>query len=431
MLLTTFTDTICALSTPAGTSAIASIRLSGMDALSIVTHIVDQPRKILSVLGGRSVYVRLLDTSGSIIDDGIVTVYRAPHSYTGEDLVEINPHGSMVIVEQLLEALRSHGARMAEPGEFSRRAVAHGKMSIERLEETLFRVESASPNLLHRSRELIHAKFVRLRDLYDKLIEALALVNAQIDFGDSDDIEVEGLDKILADLRSDVQQILSSSEQRLLNKGYITVSLVGKPNVGKSSLFNALLRYERSIVSETPGTTRDYIEAYVMISGCRVKLIDTAGIRQTADSIESRGVELGRSITEEADIILRITDHTDRGLAANEGEILIQNKSDVDSYRGENAVSSMTDSGLQALHSILINEIRKIENASSSFYIHRSEVSTLQRVRSKLDRIGVSTDLAEMAEDLKDSAEEIASISGLSIKDDTLNYIFQNMCIGK
>lgn len=431
MSLASLHDTICALSTPPGRSAIASIRMTGEDAISIAARIIDSPEKLYSALGGSSVYTNILDRIGNVIDDCLVTIYRAPNSFTGEDVVEIFPHGSTVITDIVLERLVSLGARIAEPGEFSRRALINGKMRIEQLEEVNLRVDAASPRQLERARQMVQIKYTRLRTVYDKIIELLSLVNAQIDFGESDHIEIDGFEQRVTDTQSELSDILAASKNRALNKGYISVSFVGEPNVGKSSLFNALLKYERSIVSETPGTTRDYIEAYITLDGFRIKLIDTAGIRESHDSIESRGIALGKDAADETDILLRVTDPTSRNTIARGSEVLIHNKSDIDGYSGANAVTATTKAGIEKLILILEEELRTIDASSSSVLLSQTEVSSIGNVLSLLENVLDYSDVTLLAEDLRQSAEIIASLSGLNISEDSLNHIFLKMCIGK
>src|SRR6188768_70788 len=214
MSLASLHDTITALSTPPGRSAIASIRVTGEDAIRIVAKVIDTPEKLFSALSGSSVYTNLLDSSAIAIDDCLVAVYRAPNSFTGEDVVEIFPHGSTVITDIILECLVALGARLAEPGEFSRRALMHGKIGLEELEEINLRVDAASPHQLERAKHMVQAKYTRLRAVYDKMIELLALVNAQIDFGESDQIEIEGFEERVAEAKRELNDILTASKNK-------------------------------------------------------------------------------------------------------------------------------------------------------------------------------------------------------------------------
>jgi tRNA modification GTPase len=201
--------------------------------------------------------------------------------------------------------------------------------------------------------------------------------------------------------------------------------------VGKSSLFNALLKYERSIVSDTPGTTRDYLEAFIIIDGFRIKLIDTAGLREANEEIESKGIALGKTATEEADLTLRITSPESRTAATSEDEILVHNKSDLDHFIKGISISAKTGEGLKELLDFLHKRLLSFDSQYSSYAVSDSERSLIKQVLIKLDTILSLGDIALVAEDFKESAEIIASLLGLGTGEDSLNYIFQKMCIGK
>ena len=285
MSLATLHDTICALSTPQGKSAIAVMRITGSDAIKISAKCISDPEKIFTTRGGDSGYTNIIDENKNHIDDVIVTVFRAPHSYTGEDLVEIHTHGSTLIADLLQHLLKSSGARLAEAGEFSRRAYMHGKISLQELELLSLRIDASSEQSLSKAESLIEKKYIRLTEIYDLLIALLAQVNAEIDFGESDHVVIKGLEEQINSIHTSLRLYIEQASNKSANKGYYSVALTGQPNVGKSSLFNALLKYERSIVSDIPGTTRDYLEAFIIIDGFRIKLIDTAGLRDANEEI--------------------------------------------------------------------------------------------------------------------------------------------------
>lgn len=431
MSLTTLHDTICALSTPPGKSAIAVMRITGIDAIKIAAKCISDPDKLFTTRGGDSLYTNILDANGNHIDDVIVTAFRAPYSYTGEDLVEIHTHGSTLIIDLLQHLLQSSGARLAEAGEFSRRAYMNGKISLQDLELLLLRVDASSENSLTKAESLVAKKYDKLREIYGSLIALLAQVNAQIDFGESDLVHVEGLEEQTSNIESSLQEYLAQASNRSANKGYYSVALVGPPNVGKSSLFNALLKYERSIVSDTPGTTRDYLEAFIIIEGFRIKLIDTAGLREAIEAIESKGIALGKSATEEADLTLRITDPQSRTVAALQSEVLIHNKSDLDKYTEAISISAITGEGLDSLISFLRERLLQFDSQFSGYSISDSERSLIAQVLNILGKILSFDDITLLAEDIRNSSEIIASLLGNSIGEDSLNHIFQKMCIGK
>ncbi len=431
MSLATLHDTICALSTPPGKSAIAVMRITGSDAIRIVGTCISDPDKFYTARGGDSIYTNITDDKKNHIDDVIITIFRAPHSYTGEDLVEIHTHGSVLIIDLLQNLLTSSGARLAEAGEFSRRAYMHKKISIQELELLSLRIDASSERSLSKAESLVAKKYESLRSIYESFIALLANVNAQIDFGESDLVHIKGLGEQVELLRTSLQLLLEQSSNRSANKGYYSVALVGPPNVGKSSLFNALLQYERSIVSDIPGTTRDYLEAYMIIDGFRIKLIDTAGLREANEELESKGIALGRTASEEADLTFRITDPQSRDTIASENEVLINNKCDLDGYNKSLSVSAKTGDGLDQLIGFLRERLIGFDSQYSSYSISDSERSLISEVLKTLANISSLEDITLVAEDFKRSSDTIASLLGYNIGEDSLNHIFLKMCIGK
>ncbi|MDP4218998.1 MAG: tRNA uridine-5-carboxymethylaminomethyl(34) synthesis GTPase MnmE [Bacteroidota bacterium] len=431
MSLATLHDTIYALSTPPGKSAIAVMRITGRDAIKISSKCISDPERLFSTRGGDSIYTNITDENGNHVDDVIITVFRAPHSYTGEDLIEIHTHGSVLIVDLLQNLLQSSGARLAEPGEFSRRAYMHGKITLEELEVLTLRIDASSERALSKVESLVARKYEKLRNIYDVLIGLLAQVNAQIDFGESDHVQIEGLEDQIKVARTSLQEYIDQASSRSANKGYYSVALVGPPNVGKSSLFNSLLRYERSIVSEVPGTTRDYLEAYLIIDGFRVKLIDTAGLREAQEEIESKGIALGKSVTEESDLTLRITDPESRDVIPQNGEILVHNKADLDHFQKKIFVSAKTGEGLQELTNFLKEKLVSLDSQFSSYSVSDSERSLIKEVLRILENVAEFDDVTLLAENIRRSSEILASLLGQNIGEDSLNHIFLKMCIGK
>jgi len=426
----TLSDTICALSTPPGKSALAMVRMTGPDAIAIAAKIIRAPDELFVASGGAAIYTDVVSKSGETLDEVIVTVFRSPKSFTGEDIVEITTHGSELIASEVASLLASHGARLAEPGEFSRRAWMNGKMSLEEVEEIALRVDASSEQALHNAANVVRRKFERLRNAYDTIIEALALVNAEIDFGESDHIDVSGFTKKLEETKSILRDLVEAAENKALDKGYISVALVGPPNVGKSSIFNALLRYERSIVSHIPGTTRDYVEAYMSLHGRRIKIIDTAGIRSANDEIESRGIALGAEAKQDADIILRITDPDTRNIVAQANETLIHNKCDVDKFEIGICISVLNDN-IDRLVEFLEQTIDSFDTSSSSLAISSGEAERLRNVLAKLTSISPVEEPTLVAEQLRSASGEIGELVGLNAGEESLSYIFSKMCIGK
>ncbi len=447
MSLTHFHDTIAAASTAEGRAALGIVRISGTDAIQIVAKIVSEPENLLVARGGSSIYTNVAQTSvcdpaaesqtevcatlGAIIDDVVIHVFRAPRSFTGEDLCEITTHGSPIIMRQVLAALAAQGAREAEPGEFSRRAFFNGKIGIEDAELISIKANANSERELRGAELALHEKFERLRNAYNQLLTLIAQVDAEIDFGDSDQIHIENFSSSIDEVTGMLGELINDSANRKENAGYFTVALTGPPNVGKSSVFNALLNFERSIVSEIPGTTRDYVEAFIEIDGFRVKLIDTAGIREAEESIEAQGIAMGTNAARHADISLRVTEPSERAPQLTNGSILLHNKTDLDRWNNDLHISALNGSGIKELHLWLSTELRMRSSEFNQINLSNTEKIKLQSIVERLKTFNITLEPALLAEELRNSASELANLLGMNIGEDSLNYIFSKMCIGK
>lgn len=430
MILRQHSDTIVAAATPSGKSALAIIRLSGRDAIAIVARCIRDPLSLFAARGNTSIYTDVIQDD-RFIDDVVVTVFRAPRSFTGEDLVEITAHGSPVVSGQILQLANSLGARQAVPGEFTLRAYFNGKVSLEDAELINARIQAESQGELRGVERALKDKYDRLRAVYDGLISILAKVNAEIDFGESDDLEFLDLEGDREAVTQAIRDILDLVVNKSLNTGYLSVALVGPPNVGKSSLFNALLNYERSIVSDIPGTTRDYVESFIDVEGFRVKLVDTAGIRETSENLEAKGIELGRSASAYADLVLQLTEPGSRDTEILPGATSVHNKSDLDDWSDGLTVSAKTGGGLDRLHALILDRCREQIEENSPIRMSEEEIRLLRSMESKLSTLELRRDPAIIAEDLRLLIDNASQLLGTNINEDTLNHIFQKMCIGK
>ncbi|HUL01535.1 MAG TPA: tRNA uridine-5-carboxymethylaminomethyl(34) synthesis GTPase MnmE, partial [Nitrospirota bacterium] len=307
-------DTICAVSTPPGEGGIGIIRISGRNAVIIASIIfkLSKDRSLDMVRTHTIHYGHVIDpATGETIDEALVSIMLGPATYTREDVVEINCHGGMMSLWRTMAILISAGARQAEPGEFTKRAFLNGRIDLAQA-EAVMDVISSKTDLSHRAaneqlRGGLSAEVARLRD---QLVSLIASIEAGIDFPE-DDIVTRSADQLandIAQLTAEVERLLSSySYGRILRNGFAT-AIVGKPNVGKSSLLNSLLKQNRAIVSEVPGTTRDVLEEYLNIAGVPLKIVDTAGIRHSHDSIEKEGVRRSLAAIKSADIVLVVLD---------------------------------------------------------------------------------------------------------------------------
>jgi len=426
-------DTIVALASAAGRSGICVVRVSGPEAIRIAARLLQKPEKLFVALPNTAFHSNFYSSSGELIDDGVVTAYRAPHSFTGEDVVEIAGHGSLAIAEVLITELSTRGARLAEPGEFSRRAFYNGKLQLKDLETINARVDASDSNSLRGSARGIKEKFERLEELYRSLIGLLAEVNADIDFGESDSIRISGLNEKIKQASNSVSYLLAVARTKAANSRAYTVALTGPPNVGKSSLFNALIAYKRSIVSETPGTTRDYLEAFIDLQGHRIKLIDTAGERVAGGEIEREGIALGRSAALEADLVFRLTDPANRSPEISDGVILLHNKCDLDGFQASISVSALTGDGLEKLRDVILRGAKSLDVELSKPVLSLSERGALEMVQTKLVALtgSIPSDPGLLADDLRSTLDVAAPLLGLNISEDALNHIFASMCIGK
>ncbi len=306
-------DTICAPATPPGVSAIAVIRISGEDAINISDKIFYSKNKKSNLLNSKSHTVHFGDIRNGreIIDEVLVTVFKAPHSYTGENSVEISCHGSPYIIKNVIELLISNGCRYARPGEFTMRAFLNGKFDLSQAEAVADFIESQSKTSHDLALNQMRGGFSsKIKELREKLLNFTSLIELELDFSE-EDVEFANRDelkKLLSQIKSEISRLLESFKLGNVIKQGIPVAIIGKPNVGKSTLLNALLNEEKAIVSEIPGTTRDTIEDSISINGVAFRFIDTAGLRESGDEIEKIGIERTHEKIKLSRIILYIFD---------------------------------------------------------------------------------------------------------------------------
>ena len=443
-------DTIAALATPFGQGAIAVLRLSGAESLAVAERAIGRPELQLPAREVRLAAVR--DAGGEILDEVLVTAFPGPRSYTGEDVVEISCHGGVLVAQRVLERLLACGARPAEAGEFTQRAFLNGKIDLTQAEAVMDVISAQTELSLRAAQHQLGGRIGEATEsLRGELLAILAHMEAYIDFPE-EDIDPEtgaGLLKRLDAVRAEIDALLDTAEQgRILREGVRTV-IYGKPNVGKSSLLNLLLGYERAIVSEIAGTTRDTVEEVVNLGGIPVRLIDTAGMREASDEIERRGVERARRHLREADLILEVVDAgekrdliTTREERENAHYLLVLNKCDLPRHADWNdsdavAISCHERSGLEELTRAIGEELSLgvaswgqeavAVNARHQECLRRSREGVLT-CRDQLSR-GVSPEFA--AVDLRISLEAIGEVAGKVETEELLGEIFGSFCIGK
>lgn len=463
------TDTICAISTPFGVGGLAVIRVSGDEAVPLVVPFIDKTLKgqWLKVNGKRSMvndgekntfhlspftfypnqahFCTFLDGE-EIIDEVVVTYFKAPKSYTGEDIVEISCHGSSYVQQKILQLLIAKGCRLANAGEFTQRAFLNGKMDLSQAEAVadLIHAQSEGPHRL--AIEQLRGGFSKkIKQLRQELIDFSALLELELDFSE-EDVEFadrKKLSDLLQRIKTEIQALSESFQMGNALKNGIPVAIVGKPNVGKSTLLNALLNEEKAIVSDIPGTTRDTIEDTLNINGTLFRFIDTAGLRESSDAIESIGIERTRKTIEKAQIVIIVReireDSTDYGDLRGKQVIEVINKIDtinlVATTGHEILISAKNRIGIDKLIS------RLLEFASGQKVADRTLVSNLRHYEA-LNRAlvfitntenalksGISTDL--IAIDIRGALHHLGEITGEISTEDVLGAVFSRFCIGK
>ena len=433
-------ETICALATASG-GAIGIIRISGAQTLEILSRIFSkdltdaQPNTIHYGHIVESVAASQQQQQPRIIDEVLVSVFRAPHSYTGEDSAEISCHGSAYILNKVLELLIHHGCRMANPGEYTQRAYLNGKMDLAQAEAVADLIASSNKATHQMAmRQLRGGISTELGVLRDQLLKLTSLLELELDFSDHEDLEFADRTELLAlvqKIDSHITRLADSFHTGNALKNGIPVAIVGAPNVGKSTLLNALLGEERAIVSDIQGTTRDSIEDTIQLGGITFRFIDTAGIRHTDDQIEQLGIERSIAAAQRAQIILMMsmpgTPYPDIPVRDDQTVIRIENKTD--SFQAKFGV------GLDALRQQLVDAAPKAED-NDIIITNARHYEALVRAQSHLQRVVdgmhnmVSGDL--LSEDLRDVLSTLSEITGGQITtNEVLGNIFQHFCVGK
>ena len=437
-------DTIAAVATPPGAGALAVVRLSGKKAREVAQACTGcrlQPR--------RATLVRLRDEAGAVLDEAVATLFVAPASFTGEDTVEFSCHGGMLVTQRVLQRLFACGARPAEPGEFSRRAFENGRLDLTQAEAIMDIISAGSDLALRAAQNQLQGAISRqVEAAEDELLGVAAHLTAYIDFPD-EDIEPASLLSLqegLASVAKRLRHLLQTADTgRFLREG-VRTAIVGAPNVGKSSLLNLLLGYERAIVSETAGTTRDTIEESISLGGLCLRLIDTAGLRESDDELELAGMERSRRAGASADLLLEVADASRAPVESHLPEtgvrrLLILNKCDLPEHPGWAGrealrLSCRTGEGREALErtlsSLFLHESGEGDTLAATNARHRY---ALQEALDALARAGESLSAGESPEltdiDLREALDALGSITGRLDTEDILERVFSTFCLGK
>ena len=457
-------DTIAAIATPRGEGGIGIVRVSGHLAIPIACEIFKSPRDISpSEFSTHTLnYGHIIEpVLGDVIDEVMLGVMRAPKSYTAEDVVEFNCHGGIVPLRRVLELTLKAGARLAEPGEFTKRAFLNGRIDLAQAEAVVDLIKSKTDLTRKVAIDGLTGKFSsEINALSDRLADLLAEVEASVDFPDEDldFMPTDAMCQTALSIQSDLDRLIdTASEGRILREG-ISIAIVGRPNVGKSSLLNALLQVDRAIVTDIPGTTRDTIEESLNLEGIPIKLVDTAGIRQTKDIIEQQGVERSKAYFDSADLVLMMFDASQALTADDLGllndvvarkAILILNKIDLPVVTSREDLqphvfqkpivetSMLHGKGIEVLKSVIIQEV-----LGSEFIMGESPIVTNVRHHDALRRSRIALEYAIesfkqnmppdlVAVDLRSGLDCVGEIVGKTTTEDILDRIFSQFCIGK
>ncbi|MCU6755734.1 tRNA uridine-5-carboxymethylaminomethyl(34) synthesis GTPase MnmE [Brotomerdimonas butyrica] len=455
-------DTIAAVATAYGEGGIGIIRISGEKALSILEEVFEFAGETSQIVNRRMTYGRIVDRENEQIIDEVLAVYmKGPKTYTAEDVVEINCHGSMVSLRKTLALVLRKGARLAEPGEFTKRAFLNGRLDLSQAEAVIDIIKAKTDRSFDVAMsQLEGALSLRVTEIRQKLLDLLVDITVNIDYPD-EDIEELTYDKIEENILligEMIEKLLSTADTgRMIREG-IRVAIVGKPNVGKSSLMNSLLRETRAIVTEIPGTTRDTIEEAISIRNIPVYLVDTAGIRETSDEVERLGIERSKAAFNEADFIIFIMDGSsaisdeDREIASyldGRDSVVLINKNDLERGFTNDDVRELVNDPVIIETSLINNEgIEEIENHieelvyggelsqhDSTMVNNVRHIELLKQSRDSL-RDAMEMTLAREAldfieVDVRNAYDLLGEITGETVSDDIINEVFARFCLGK
>lgn len=452
-------DTICAIATSQGVGAIAIIRVSGDEAIEIVNKIF-KGKDLTKVSSHTINYGHIIDENKKTVDEVLVSVMKAPKSFTAEDTVEINTHGGIAPTNKVLELLLENGCRLAEPGEYTKRAFLNGRIDLLEAEAIMDMIDSKTEVQRKMAINQISGKVSDLiNQLRDDMVQIISNINVNIDYPEYDDVEVmtnELLIPKVTNLKERIQKILKESNNGKIIKEGIKTSIIGRPNVGKSSLLNALLEEEKAIVTDIAGTTRDIVEGQIKVNGIVLNMIDTAGIRETKDKIEAIGVEKSLKIMEESDLILfmlnnneEITPDIEELLEKldNRKYILIINKNDLESKLDKSKIekfaniiiniSVLNNEGIEELKNKIVElfNINELETKDPTYLSNSRSISILKRCLTSIEDIeqGLKEnrpiDMIEL--DIKNIWEELGHINGTTYEEELLDEMFSRFCLGK
>lgn len=457
-------DTIAAISTPPGEGAISIVRLSGDQAVEIADRVFQAGNKQLADVSSHTIhYGHIVDpVADKLVDEVMVSVMRAPKTFTRENVVEINCHGGIVVVNQLLQLLLRQGARLAEPGEFTKRAFLNGRVDLSQAEAVMDLIRAKTDKAMNLALNQLDGNLSHLiRALRQEILETLAQVEVNIDYPEYDDVE-EMTKRLLLEkatqVKGQIEDLLQTAQQGKILREGLDTAIIGRPNVGKSSLLNHLLREEKAIVTDIAGTTRDVIEEYVNVRGVPLKLVDTAGIRETEDIVERIGVERSRQALAKADLILLVLNQSEPLSSEDEQlievtkdskRIVLLNKMDLPSRLDRDEVRNLVgDSPLFEVSVLNQNGLDRLEQAiadlffggqtadkDASYVSNTRHIALLDQAAYSLSEViqgiemGMPVDLVQI--DMTRCWDALGEVVGDSVQDELITQLFSQFCLGK
>ena len=451
-------DTICAISTSTGVGAISIVRVSGDESINIVNKIFKG--KDLTKVDSHTINYGHIVDNDTIIDEVLVSIMKAPKTFTTEDIVEINTHGGIAPTNKVLELLLENGCRLAEPGEFTKRAFLNGRIDLLEAEAVMDMIDSKTENQRKMAANQISGKTSNLiNDLRNDMVQIISNINVNIDYPEYDDVDIITNDLLIpkiTNIKKKITKILKESENGKMIKEGIKTSIIGRPNVGKSSLLNALLEEDKAIVTDIAGTTRDIVEGTISVNGILLNMIDTAGIRETEDVIESIGVEKSKKIMDESDLILFMLNNNEELTSdieelftkiVDKKYLVLINKNDletkldisklnIDKDRIIN-LSIINNQGIDELKNKIseLFKLNEIETKDPTYLSNTRSISILKRCLKSVEDIEKSLkdnmpiDMIEL--DIKAIWEELGTINGTTYEEELLDEMFKRFCLGK
>lgn len=448
--------TICAVSTASGTGAISIIRCSGPEAISIVASVF-RGKNLLKVPSHTITYGHIVDQD-EIIDEVLVSVMKAPKTFTMEDVVEINSHGGIAVTNRVLELLLKKGCALAAPGEFTKRAFLNGRIDLLEAESIGDLIVSETEKMRKLAiNQLTGALSKKVDQIRAKVIAAQASIEVNIDYPEYEDIEIitsDTLIPLLLDIRNDIENLVTAAKTGEIIHHGIDVAIIGRPNVGKSSILNTLLNEEKAIVTNIPGTTRDIIEGRFILEGIVLNIIDTAGLRETKDVVEKIGVKKSLSISEKADLIIYVLDHSQNDFTEDlaylktikDGLVIIFiNKDDLDSKNDYHLFkkypivkgNTLAPDGLEMLKAEITQlfNLKAIETKDFTYLSNARQLflvkTALEYINNALEGLKKAVPIDMITIDLKNCYEYLGEIIGETYKEDLLEELFSKFCLGK